>query len=465
MNTARPKIGLLPTGHKIYWSQFPDLKEKGMSMYEQLKEHLSEIGDVIDTGLVDTAEAAQKAAGLFTINPVDIMLIFPLGYTTGMMIVPVVRSVNVPVRLLNVHKDAAYDYANADTAEYLYHEGPCCIPEYAGTLVSLGKKFRVISGHFADDEMWKEIGKDCLGAAAAREFSGMTFGVIGNTYTNMTDMPTDEHRILKTTGRLIARPEIEELEEAYKRVTDDQLEEMYSQFREFYDVDETVTNDDMRQSAQIAVAFDEIIRKYNINAFGYYWWGEKTEITEMRAQSALAVSRLAALGIPGVTEGDVKTAMAMKILNLLGGGGMFLELFFCDYKENFILVGHDGPSNVAVAAERPKLQHLAVQHGKTGEGLGIDFNMYNGPCTLLNLTQFGTDKAFKLIYTVGEVIPGDILNIGNPNCRVRVQKTIAEFMNDWCQQGPCHHIALGVGDFSREIETFAECIGFDCVRV
>ena len=26
----------------------------------------------------------------------------------------------------------------------------------------------------------------------------------------------------------------------------------------------------------------------------------------------------------------------------------------------------------------------------------------------------------KLIYTIVEVIPGDILNIGNPNCRVRV---------------------------------------------
>jgi len=462
---VKPRIGLLPTGHKIYWGQFPQLKKMGEAMYAKLAAKLESLGEVVAAELVDTEEKALEAAAFFTANPVDILLIFPFGYTTGMMIVPAVRAVQCPIRIINAHEDSSYDYKNADTAIYLHHEGPCCIPEYAGTLVSLGKRFRVISGHFAQDRLWDEIRKDCMGAAAARVFRTLNFGVIGNTYTNMTDMPTDEHRVLRATGKLLKRPEIEEIEEAYKRVTEKQLEDMYRQFREFYDVDETVTNDHMRESAKIAVAYDEIIRKYDISAFGYYWWGEKSMVTELRAQSALAVSRLAALGRPGVTEGDVKTAMGMKILDLLGGGGMFLEFFSCDYDENFIMVGHDGPSNVNVADGRPKLKHLTVHHGKTGEGLGIDFNMKEGPCTLLNFTQFGTDKPFKLIYTVGEVLPGDILNIGNPNCRVRVRKPIPQFFDEWCQQGPEHHLALGVGDFSAELKMFAECMGFDCVEV
>ncbi len=44
--------------------------------------------------------------------------------------------------------------------------------------------------------------------------------MIGNTYTNMCDMPVDEHRVLKATGQLICRPEVEEVEEAYKAVTE-----------------------------------------------------------------------------------------------------------------------------------------------------------------------------------------------------------------------------------------------------
>lgn len=460
-----PRIGLLPTGHKIYWEQYPSLREKGMKMYDKLVDKLSTFGTVVSPGLVDVYENAVEAAEMLAKSDIDILLIFPFGYTTGMMIVPAVKALDVPIRILNGHEDSSYDYKTADTELYLHHEGACCVPEYSGTLVSLGKKFKVITGHFGEERFWEEIRHDCLGAAAATAYSKCRFAVIGNTYTNMCDMPTDEHRVLKATGQLICRPEVEEVEEAYKEVTEEEIQEMYKEFHEFYEVDHTVKEEHMYESAKIAVAFDKIIKKYKIDAFGFYWWGVKPYMTELRAQSALAVSRLAALDIPGVTEGDIKTAMAMKILNLLGGGGMFLEFFSSDFDEDFIMVGHDGPSNVSVASGKPVLQNLTIHHGKTGEGLGIDFNMKEGPCTLLNLTQFGTDKTYKLIYTVGDVIGGDILNIGNPNCRVRVRRPIPEFFNAWCCEGPGHHTALGVGDFSAEIEAFAEKMNFDCVRI
>ncbi len=463
---VKPRIGLLPTGHKIYWSQFPDLKRMGTKMYKKLAERLGALGEVAAPELVDTKEKAIAAASFFKKKDIDILLIFPFGYTTGMCIVPVVKDIDVPIRLLNAHEDRSYDLSGADTTRFLHHEGVCCIPEYSGTLVSLGKGFKVRTGHFQDSRLWDELAADCNGAAAAKVFKRLNFGVIGETYTNMTDMPVDEHRLLRATGKLLLRPEVEEIQEAFKRVGEDQLEDMYAQFRDFYAVDETVTNQHMRLSAQIAVAYDEIIaKKYDISGFGYYWWGEKDWVTRLRSQSALAVSRLAALGRPGVTEGDVKTAMAMKVMDILGGGGMFVEFFSMDFEEDFILVGHDGPSNINVAEGKPRLQQLEVHHGKTGHGLGIDFRMKKGPITLLNLTQFDAGDTFKLIYTIGEAIEGDILNIGNPNCRVRVKKPIHRFMDDWCQQGPSHHIALGIGDHSLDLEAFAEGMGFKCAAV
>jgi L-arabinose isomerase len=465
MLKVRPRIGLLNTGHKMYWGQFPELKQMGASMTEKLLMQLNIIGEVKTVGLVDTYERATEASDFYKTNEIDILIIFPLGYTTGMMIAPVIQDTHVPIIILNAHEDPSYDYKRADTAQYLHHEGPCCIPEYAVTLTVLNKNFKVLSGHFADKELWKQVARAASGAAAGTAFKKMRFGVIGNTYTNMTDMPTDEHRILAATGSLLVRPEIEAIQNAYLCVNDNEIEEMFKQFREMYDVDGTVTNDHLRESAKIAIAFEQVIKQHNINAFGYYWWGVTENVTQLRSESALAVSRLAAMGIPGVTEGDVKTAMAMKILDLLGGGGMFLEFFAIDYSENFILVGHDGPSNINIAAERPRLQFLNVHHGKTGDGLGIDFNIKKGECTLLNVSQFKTGKHFKLVYSIGETIDGDILNIGNPNCRVRVKKPIPIFMNDWCQQAPSHHFALGIGDFSQQIEYFAEAMDFECIRI
>ena len=96
----------------------------------------------------------------------------------------------------------------------------------------------------------------------------------------------------------------------------------------------------------------------------------------------------------------------------------------------------------------------------------MDFNLRKGPVTILNMTQsdYSCDT-FKLIYTIGEVIEGDILHVGNPNGRLKISKPIPEFIDEWCQQGPIHHSSLGIGDFSKEIEAFANSMGFKCAKI
>lgn len=60
----RPKIGLLPIGHFSYWDQFPDLRDMGF----------------------------RKAGRFFRDREIDILVIFPLGYTTSMCVMPALRS-------------------------------------------------------------------------------------------------------------------------------------------------------------------------------------------------------------------------------------------------------------------------------------------------------------------------------------------------------------------------------------
>ncbi len=465
---VRPKIGLMYTGLAAYWPQYPEFLEIGSNMYDKYIKRFREVGEVVEAKFVDTPEKSEEAGKMFAREGIDILFILPFGYTTGMIIVPCVNQIagNVPLRLLATHEDATYDYKNATTSQFLHHSGICCIPEYSGTLVRLQRAFKVITGWLEDERFWTEIRRDSIGAAAASAFRPLKFAIIGSHYTNMTDMPADDHRQLKATGNLFLRPEVEEFEAEYGKVTEDEIRDMYRQFREFYDVDETVTETHMYESAKIAVVYDKIIKRHGISGFGYYWWGVSELVTQLRAQSTLAGSRLASMGYPNVTEGDVKTAMAMKAMDLMGAGGMFIEFNTIDYKNDFILISHDGPVNFNVSEGRPRLQHLEVHHGKTGKGLGVDFNLKKGPVTILNLTQFDYDcDTYKLIYTVGEVTHGDILQVGNPNGRLKVSKPIPEFVDDWCQQGPIHHSSLGIGDFSREIETFAQAMGFKCVRI
>ena len=86
-----PQIGLLPIGHFYYWDQFPQLKEMGYRMYDKLRQNLTEIGDIIASDLVDTMEKAQQAGEFFRQQDIDILIVFPFGYTPSMCVVPAVQ--------------------------------------------------------------------------------------------------------------------------------------------------------------------------------------------------------------------------------------------------------------------------------------------------------------------------------------------------------------------------------------
>ena len=77
--------------------------------------------------------------------------------------------------------------------------------------------------------------------------------------------------------------------------------------------------------------------------------------------------------------------------------------------------------------------------------------MKTGPITVLGMTQTAEGN-LKMLAAEGESLPGPILKIGNTNSRLKFALGPAEFVNRWCQEGPTHHCALGVGHQLKRIE-------------
>jgi L-arabinose isomerase len=174
----------------------------------------------------------------------------------------------------------------------------------------------------------------------------------------------------------------------------------------------------------------------------------------------LGCSLLTARGIPCSGEGDLKNCQAMKILDLLGAGGSFTEFYAIDFRERFILMGHDGPFHLAIAEGRPILRGLGLYHGKRGYGVSVEASVRKGPITILGLTQT-SDGRLRLVAAEGESLPGERLKIGNTNSRLRFRLEPAAFFNAWCNQGSTHHCALGVGHQLGKIEKVASLLGMD----
>jgi L-arabinose isomerase len=134
-----------------------------------------------------------------------------------------------------------------------------------------------------------------------------------------------------------------------------------------------------------------------------------------------------------------------------------------DYRDDVVLLGHDGPGHLAISAGKTKVRPLGVYHGKVGRGLSVEMSVRNGPVTLLSVVESG--GSLKLLTAEAESVPGPILEIGNTNSRYRFAQGARRFVNDWNAQGPAHHCAIGVGHIAGKIEKLAALLGIEAVRV
>ena len=175
-------------------------------------------------------------------------------------------------------------------------------------------------------------------------------------------------------------------------------------------------------------------------------------------------SLLTGAGFPMCGEFDIKTCIAMLIMDRLEIGGSFAEFHPIDFGRDTVLVGHDGPHHVNIADRKPVLRSLKKYHGKPGSGAGVEFNIKTGPITLLSIGVNAEGK-FKFVISEGESLPGPIPPTGNTNTHGKFRPDVRTFLQKWCMAGPTHHFALGVGHHAEELKKIADSFHLDSVII
>ena len=460
------RVGVFAIGLEAYWSQFPELKERLEHYRGEVEEQIGQWSDVVSAGLVDTPERAHAAGERFASEGVDLIFCHAATYATSSQVLPAVQRANVPVVVLNLQPTPALDYEATDTGEWLANCSACCVPEISNAFERAGVPFNVVSGTlYGDDGAWKEIEEWCAAANVVRTLRGSRFGFLGHTYPGMLDMYSDFTMHHAQLGLHIEVLEMDDLADRVSGAADEAVATKVKEAREVFEVGENVDEGDLEWAARVAVGLDALVEDLGLDALAYYYRGTNGSPYERTgAGMILGNSLLTARGIPASGEGDLKNAVAMKVMDSLGAGGSFTEFYAMDFDEGFLLMGHDGPGHIAISDRKPVLRGLGVYHGKAGHGVSVEFGVRTGPITIFGVTQT-RDGRLKMLAAEGESLPGPTLRIGNTNSRLRFALPPAAFMNAWCEQGPTHHCALGVGHHAGTLRKVARLLDLEFVAV
>ncbi|HKR26730.1 MAG TPA: hypothetical protein VJS11_04720, partial [Acidobacteriaceae bacterium] len=404
---------------------------------------------------------------------IDLLLVYITTYALSSTVLPLLQRAGVPLIVLNLQPGEHIDYESfnrlpdrtAMTGQWLAWCSACSAPEIANVLRRARLPFHQVTGALTDGATWREIEEWIAAAQVKSALAATRLGLLGHYYGGMLDVATDTTQVSITFGCHIELLEADELSVFRSRVSEDQIAARINNFRELFDVRSDCSDDELARAARTSVALDELVRQHDLHSLAYYYKGTGVDANEDTMSSIiLGTSLLTARHIPVAGEYEVKNAVAMKILDLLGAGGSFTEYYALDLADDVVLMGHDGPGHIGIAEGKTRVRPLDVYHGKVGRGLSVEMSVRHGPVTLLSVAE-DRERGFRLVVAEGRSEPGPTLAIGNTNSRFRFNVGARKFVESWNEQGPAHHCAVGTGHCAPTIRKLSALLDIPFVQV
>ncbi len=472
--TAR--LGVVAVGHHTYWAQFEGLLAELMGKFEVLAKRVEQHHvEVLRFGMIDQAQAAYDILPRIQAADLDLLLVDMVTYATSSTFGILARELHLPIILVALQPMAAMDYERGSTYMQLCNDDVCSVPEFTGVAIRLGRRPPpVILGTLYDDpEAEADLAEWCQVAKVLHDLKRARIGLMGHVLEAMLDMHADPTAITAACGCHVVLCEADEILRHYRTVSAAAVAAKREQILGFFDTPEPqsdpittrLTDADLATAAQVAVALDEFVAEKRLDGLAYYYEGEPgSDLRKVVTNLIVGNSLLGAAGFPMCGEYDLKTCLAMLILDRLEIGGSFAEFHPVDFTRDSVLVGHDGPHHLNIADGRPVLRSLKKYHGKPGFGASVEFRIKEGPITMLGL-GVKADGKLKFVIAEGESVRWPIPPTGNTNTHGRFKPDVRTFLRRWVAEGPTHHFALGLGHRARAVSRVAECLGIEAVVV
>ena len=255
---------------------------------------------------------------------------------------------------------------------------------------------------------------------------------------------------------------VNELADAVAAASDDQVDALVAEYLELYDVaDELRPGAERHQSLRDGAAIEVGLRTFlEAGGFGAFTTSFE-DLGALKQLPGLAVQRLMAEGYGFGAEGDWKTAILVRVANVMGaglpGGASLMEDYTYDLVagDEKILGAHMLEVSPSLTTAKPRLEVHPLGIGGKDDPVRLVFTADPGPAVVVAMSDM-RDR-FRLVANVVENVEAPDL----PNLPVgrAVWKPAPDFATSagcWLAAGAAHHTVMTTAVGIEVFRDFAE---------
>jgi L-arabinose isomerase len=460
----KAKVGLLVMALlEDDYNKTAHVRPMAQAVVDKIDRIISKYADTVCPKLVETEEHAEAAAQAFNAAGVDLIIAVEVAYTKGIVPTRCFLNTTAPVVVWNTQQIECLP-EDADFDLIMVNSGMCGVPEMTSALLRLGRPYWMVTSLMDDPEGQKKLDEYIKAASVIRRLKTSRIAIAGHAFEGMTDLMVDQLSLRQFVGPVCWPVEPEKVSVAMVELEQAKVNQLMKSERARYKVE--MEEGLFEKSCRLALALEKVMRDEKFDALASF---DQVWLPDPRVGiiPSYGTGRLCEIGIPTSTEADITTLTAMLILQELTGQATFLENYVIDYKQDAMILSHDGHGNPAMA-EKPgdvAVKHSIYYQGVHGFGAGFEFAYAPGPVTNLALVPLGGSR-WRLIISEGESIRINPRPVSAPQMLFKPKSMkITDWCDAWCKAGSPHHMALAYGHLAGIIKTYAAMAGLEVVEV
>jgi len=330
----------------------------------------------------------------------------------------------------------------------------------------------VVVGYWENTEVRQRIGSWMRTAAAYIEGRRLKVARFGDNMREVAVTEGDKVEAQIKFGWSVNGYGIGDLVSRINEISDSDVEKLMEEYNDLYDIPAEAASpgparDSVLEQARIELAMKAFLEEGGFGAFTTTF----EDLHGMKQLPGLAVQRLMAEGYGFGGEGDWKTAAMVRIMKIMAAGLPKGTSFMEDYTyhlepgNELVLGAHMLEVCPSIAAAKPRIEVHPLSIGGKADPARLVFDGSSGPAVNASLVDVG--NRFRLIVNEVDAVKPERSMPGLPVARVlwKPLPSLRDGAEAWILAGGAHHTAFSYEVTSRQLISWAEMSGVECVLI